>query len=220
MITKKTDINDKILKQELNVINKKLTLKEIDEALYFPKYFQIETTNLCNSRCPFCPNSEIDKSIPYMSDELFKKILKELSEYSGWIKSICPQRMGEPLLDKKIAYRIKALKDINMKFVSMSTNAALLNEQKATEILKAGIDELMISIDSVEKSKYIKQRVGLDFDTVIKNIRIFFKLRDELKPDTIIRVRGIYFANETTELEFEKWNLFWGPLKKSMIEFT
>ena len=109
MITKRADVNDITLKRELTAINKKLVLKEIDDALYFPKYFQIETTNLCNSRCPFCPNSEIDKSVPYMSDALFKKILKELSEYSSWIQSICPQRMGEPLLDKKIAHRIKEL---------------------------------------------------------------------------------------------------------------
>ena len=214
MITKRADVNDITLKQELDAISKKLILKDIDEALYFPKYFQIETTNLCNSRCPFCPNSKIDKSVPYMSDSLFKKILKELSEYSNWIHSVYPQRFGEPLLDKKIAYRIKALKGINIKFISMATNAALLNEEKAREILNAGIDELMISIDSVEKSKYVEQRVGLDFDTVIKNIRNFFKLRDEIRPDTVIRVRGIYFANSTTEQEFEKWNSFWHYLKK------
>ena len=52
----------------------------------------------------------------------------------------------------------------------MSTNVSLLTERKARELFEAGLDEIMLSIDTVEKQKYEEMRVGLRYEKVMKNI--------------------------------------------------
>lgn len=193
MITSKTEVNEYNLSLEMQQIVQKLGLKNIDEALYFPKFFQIETVRVCNARCPFCAIDLWDKSVPFMPDELFDKIVDELSHYADWITLVDLQRDGEPLLDKKIVDRVAKMKQIGIKRVAISTNASLLNEEKAYALLEAGLDEMMISIDAIEKEDYERLRVGLKFETVIRNIQTFFRVRDEVKPEAIIRIRGVSF---------------------------
>jgi len=217
MITTQDKVTEEILLTEMYDIAKRLNLTEVEEALYFPKYLQIETSRVCNARCPFCAIDQWDKSTPVMKDSLFEKIVSELKEYSHWIEFVAIQRAGEPLLDKKIAKRVQALKEIGIKKVSLSTNASLLTEKKAQELLEAGLDELMLSIDAVEKKRYEMMRVGLNFEAVVRNIQSFFTLRDKIRPKLIVRVRGVSFHelnNSQHRKELQDWEDFWETLRK------
>jgi radical SAM protein with 4Fe4S-binding SPASM domain len=218
MIMSKEKISERMLEQEMQDIAKRLNLKDIGEALYFPKYFQIETSRICNARCPYCAYDQWDKSVPFMSDDLFRKVADELSSYSDWIEWVCLSRAGEPLLDKKITGRVRILKQGGIKRVNISTNAALLDEKRARELLEAGLDEIMFSIDAIEKEAYEEIKVGLDFEKTINNIETFFKLREEIKPDTIVRVRAVSFLdieNGEHRAKLDRWEKFWQRFKKS-----
>ena len=217
MITSIEQLNDISLSREINHICQRIKITKLEEAILFPKFFQIETTRICNAKCTFCPVDIWDKSIPFMSEKLFDKIVDEMSDYTDWIEFVAVQRAGEPLVDKNIASRIRKLKDIRIKHVSMSTNASLLNERRAREILDAGLDELMISIDSVDKETYEKTRVGLRYEKVMGNIRNFFKIREEICPEMLVRVRGVSLYNLSVEedrKELNRWEDFWGEFKK------
>jgi len=212
MITTKENLTEENLAKEMDTICKRLDIKSIDEALRFPRYFQIETVRICNANCPFCLVSELEKSFPFMEDQLFDKIVDELSQYSDWVTSVLLQRGGEPLLDKKLVNRIKKLKRIGIKHVIFSTNASLLNEKKAVELLDSGLDEISFSIDSIIKEEYENLRRGLNFNTVMENIERFFHLRKEKKPDLVIRVRGVFFHNKNIDEELkkkERWENYW-----------
>ncbi len=217
MIYEKIDVTETTLNKELEDIRRRADVDSLQDALYFPKYFQIETIRICNAHCPFCPVDEWDKSVPLMADNLFDKIVEEMSDYSDWIEFLALQRAGEPLLDKKIVKRVKKLKDIGIKRVSISTNASRLFEKKSIELLEAGLDEIMLSIDAVDKENYEKTRVGLNYNDVIANIRGFFKLRDQINPNCVIRVRGVSFYdinNIQHQEALKKWENFWGELRK------
>ena len=217
MIEVKDLITDQNLSAELDEVAKRVGVKNLEEALYFPKYFQIETTRLCNARCPFCAIDQWDKSTPYMSEELFSKIVDEMSRYSDWIEVVSVQRAGEPFMDAKIIDRVRRFKEAGIRRVNMSTNASMLHERKARELLDAGIDEVMLSIDSVDKEPYEMMRKGLNYEKVLANIRTFFRLRDELRPDVIIRVRGVSFHDMDRgdhRAELQRWEDFWGQLRK------
>lgn len=217
MITTKEDINKQALTEEMKQITNRIGLKDALEALRFPKFFQFETTRLCNSRCLFCMIDKWDKSHPFISDELFDKIAAEMGNHSDWIEVVMIQRAGEPLMDKKIALRIRRLKEEGIKRVNISTNASLLTEARARELFSAGLDEIMLSIDTVDKKNYEKIRVGLKYDTVVNNIKNFFRLREELKPDMIVRVRGVSFYDmkkSEQRKELARWEGFWNTLKK------
>ncbi|TAG91983.1 MAG: radical SAM protein [Oscillatoriales cyanobacterium] len=218
MITTKDNITPENLEKEMHLLAERLKLENVEDSLYFPKYFQIETIRVCNARCTFCAVDQWDKSVPLMPDELFNKIADELGNYSDWIEFVCIQRAGEPLLDKKLVERVRKLKQVGIKRVNFSTNASLLTEKKARDLFEAGLDEVYISIDTVDKETYEQQRVGLKYETVINNIKSLFQVRNEVKPDAVLRVRGIYFSNSLDDPDEReamiRWENFWTPIKK------
>lgn len=215
MIKSRSEITPERLEQELLILAERIDVSDLQDALKFPRFFQIETTRLCNATCPFCAIDKWDKSVPMMPDALWEKIAAELIEWKDWIRFADLQRAGEPLLDKKIYARVKQLKDGGLKHIAISTNASGLNERNARRLLEAGIDEVMLSIDSVVKEKYEQLRVGLNYEQVMANIRRFFSLRDEIRPRAEIRVRAVcVFDPETGGQEMKDWENFWRPMKR------
>jgi len=200
------------LQQELAAVASRVGVEKLEQALYFPKFFQIETTRRCNARCPFCPSKQSDKTTPFMSDELFERIVAELAQYADWIECVMVQRLGEPLTDPQIAARIQRLKAAGISRVSLSTNASLLDETMARSLIGAGLDEIMFSIDSIHKEEYERMRVGLSYERVVANIKRFFRLRDEIRPGMQVRVRGVSFHDlekEDEQKALEEWEDFW-----------
>jgi radical SAM protein with 4Fe4S-binding SPASM domain len=215
MITNREHITKENLNSELSHIAKKLEVASIED-LTFPRFILLETTTVCNARCPFCTYDDWKESEPFMSDELFDKIARELSEHSQWIFNVNIQKRGEPLIDRKLSARISLLKENGIRHVNLATNGSLLNKKRGIELINSGIDEVMISIDSANKEHYERMRPGLDFHTVIDNIRTFFHLRDDLKPGLKIRIRGIAFdlSKQEKKKEIEDWERFWTELKR------
>ncbi len=205
------------LELEMRDLARRLKLENIAQAMRFPRFVLVETVHACNSRCPFCTVDKWKTDTPFMPDALFDKIADELIRHADWIFYVYLQKAGEPLLDKKIAPRIRRLKAGGIKRINLSTNASLLTETKAVELMEAGLDEIMLSIDSLEKEEYESLRPGLKFETVMDNIHTVFKMRDRIKPDMLIRIRGILFKDlETPEGKafIENWERFWNGLKK------
>ena len=196
---------------ELEDIASRLKLSKIEEALFFPKYFQVETSRICNSNCPYCAKNQWDKSVPFMSDDYFNKIVDELKNYSEWINWVCLARAGEPLLDKKLTKRINMIKNAGIKWVNISTNAGLLSEKKGKELLDSGLDELMISIDSINPEKYEKIKVGLKFEKVMNNILAFFEQRNKINKNAVIRIRAVIFESDHEEIS--QWKSYWDKIK-------
>ena len=120
MIYDQKDVNEETLGKELKEIADRADVNDLQETLRFPKYFQFETIRLCNSHCTFCAVDVWDKSVPYIPEELFDKVVEEMSDHSDWIEVVSVQRAGEPLLDKKIAQRIRRLKDIGIKRINQN----------------------------------------------------------------------------------------------------
>lgn len=129
MITNIADVTEHNLQEVMKQLAQRLNLENIEEALYFPRYYQVETVRVCNARCPFCPVDEWDKSVPVMAEDLFEKIASEMAGYADWIQAVWLQRAGEPLLDKKIVPHVRRMKDAGIKWVGISTNASMLTEK-------------------------------------------------------------------------------------------
>ena len=81
------------------------------------------------------------------------------------------------------------LKSLHIPNISISTNASLLDE-KAREILAAGIDMVTVSVDSLKK-KSMRQFVGFGFEEVLENVKRFIEIRNEMNSNCEIWVRMI-----------------------------
>lgn len=215
MIESREAATPEALERELQDLARRINVPALEGALHFPRFFQVETTRLCNARCPFCAIDKWDKSVPMMSDSLWDKIADELIEYRDWIRFVDLQRAGEPLLDVQLYDRVERLKKGGVNYVMIATNASGLNEVNARRLLEAGIDEVMLSIDSVVKDKYEQLRVGLKYEQVMENIRRYFRLRDEIAPASRVRVRAVCVYDEKNaedRMEMDAWEEFWGAL--------
>ncbi len=187
------------------ILNRVFPEGEYEDLLKFPKYFEMETINACNARCIMCPLPESRRKP--MSDELFHKISKEIIKHAEVVKRVSLYRDGEPLLDKNLSNRIRIFKENGIKRVGISTNVSLLGKMKAVEILNAGIDEVILSIDSLDKTIFESIRVGLKFKTVIKNALDFINLRNKIRPQTQIWIRMI--RQKTNQHEWNDYEMYW-----------
>jgi radical SAM protein with 4Fe4S-binding SPASM domain len=143
------------------------------KAKPFPSIFQIQTINLCNAACEMCPISKMSNVKPEkMSNRLYEKIIKEISQEHLTYTSVYPYLQNEPLMDADIFNKIKLIKKFSNGRIStgLVTNGSLLTEKKIDELVKSEIDEIIISLDAYTEETFNKIRQGLDLKKILKNI--------------------------------------------------
>ena len=179
------------------------------EFLNFPKYLEVETINACNARCPMCTIADWERGAQPITNALFNKIADELVEHASEIERVSLYRDGEPLIDKRLANRVAMLKGGGLKNLHISTNVSLLTESKSTDLLSAGLDSIILSIDSLNKEVFESIRVRLVFEEVLENALKFIEVRDRIRPECKITVRMI--RQEGNKDEWPKFHEFWAP---------
>lgn len=169
-----------------------------------PTILNIEVTNICNLNCPICSN-RLATSKGFISLEFLDKLIdKNRSLLEG--QTVWLHFAGEPLLHPKLSEIIKKLKSNNIN-TRLSTNATLLDRDLAYEIMAAGLDYIVFSVDGNTKDSYEKIRVGADFDKVVKNILDFLDVKKVNGFSTKTQIQFIKTKlNETESKDFiEKW---------------
>jgi MoaA/NifB/PqqE/SkfB family radical SAM enzyme len=77
-----------------------------DRAPRMPEIVQIESTNICNAKCVFCPRDEMHRRQGIMSMELFRKIVDECAELG--ITHVRMHNYGEAFIDRKLVEKVIA----------------------------------------------------------------------------------------------------------------
>jgi sulfatase maturation enzyme AslB (radical SAM superfamily) len=149
-----------------------------DRAPRLPDIVQIESTNLCNAKCVFCPRDEMHRRQGVMDIDLFKKIVDECAALG--ITHVRVHNYGEPFLDKQLVEKVRYAKQRGIAEVGMISNGSLISEEIARGMIEAGLDAINISVDAAGKDVFERTRLNLDYDTVIGNIRTLVRLRQEL----------------------------------------
>ena len=189
-----------------------LKLKNID----FPPEIWLENTNHCNATCVMCPREKQTRKKGIMKLDLYKKLINEISQYNHIVKRVHMHNFGEPLLDKKLPERIKIAKDAGIKHVYFVSNASLLNEKNSEELIDSGLDEFKISFYGVDKESYNSTMVDLDFETTIKSVQTFFKIRKRKKannPKVVIQLIPQLIGEDKTN----KWKkIFESMINKNL----
>ncbi len=187
--------------------------RRFDYLLTFPSYLEIETVNVCNARCPMCTIADWERGHQPMTDQLYKKIASEVVEHANEVKRVSLYRDGEPLIDKKLPHRVEVLKAGGIKNVSIATNVSLLSESRATDLLHAGLDTIIMSIDSLDKEVFESIRVRLVMEEVLENALRFIELRNRIRPETRIWMRMI--RQESNQNEWPAYHEYWSQRMSS-----
>ena len=140
-----------------------------------PRAIQIETNLACNAECPFCPFVHLERGPKFMEDWIWQKIVEETR---GLGITYRPFLINEPLSEKRLPEIIRTMKQDSTARVEINTNAGLLNDKRAREILTAGIDLVRFSVDGFSRETYAPARPGVDYDAVVRNVNHFMELRE------------------------------------------
>jgi len=117
------------------------------------------------------------RKVEFMSDSLYERIIRECVENS--CGTVHLHNFGEPLLDKKLEQRIMYAKSSGIPRVKIFSNGSLLTENRARNLIKAGLDEIKVSFDGTTTEEFEGIRTPLKYDVVVENIRKLVKLRNE-----------------------------------------
>ena len=155
-----------------------------------PVCLYLETTNRCNLLCTTCPRTyeqlEPEADMPW---ELFTSLI---DQYPA-IARVVLHGIGEPMLVKDIAQRVKYLKDRNI-YTLFNTNGTLLTRANGKALIEAGLDELRVSLDAAQSDVYQMVRGKDFFDKIVENVGNFTAMQKEMnapKPRVSLWLTGL-----------------------------
>jgi MoaA/NifB/PqqE/SkfB family radical SAM enzyme len=166
-----------LLRAQAKPVRRLLLATGRDRAPRMPEIVQIESTNICNAKCVFCPRDEMHRRQGIMSVELFRKIVDECVELG--ITHVRMHNYGEAFIDKRLVEKVRYAKQKGIKEVGMISNGSLITDQIARGMIDAGLDAINISVDASGKEVFESTRIGLKYDKVIGNIERLVRLRTE-----------------------------------------
>jgi len=146
----------------------------------FPINLDIESTNACNLKCPFCAVTYKNWG-PYqrgfMDFALYQRIIDE-----GVANGLCSLKLslrGEPMLHPKLAEMVRYAKDKGILDIYFNTNATLLDEANINRLIDAGLDRISISFEGTTKEVFESYRVGAKYEEVVANVQALRRIRDQ-----------------------------------------
>lgn len=130
---------------------------------------RVSLTDKCNLRCHYCmpvDQSFMDES-KYLSPDEITSVVSELKELGLQEVRLTG---GEPLMRKSFPEIVQKLASLNLKKLSLTTNAIYLD--RYLSLLKdLRVFHLNISLDSLDPENFKKITYGNHFEKVISNIR-------------------------------------------------
>ncbi len=128
----------------------------------------IEATTGCNLQCTTCIRSVWNDPEEHMQWETFEHILASLDGLPE-LKRVVFTSFGEPLFHPQILDMIEMIRQRDLA-VTVGTNGVLLNQKIAEELIRLGVDRLVVSVDGVKPETYKEVR-GASLAHVLRNIR-------------------------------------------------
>jgi MoaA/NifB/PqqE/SkfB family radical SAM enzyme len=168
---------ERLLRKYAKPVRRLLLATGRDEARRLPEIVQIESTNLCNAKCVFCPRDDMERRQGIMDMALFQKVADECAALG--ITHMRMHNYGEAFMDRQLVEKVRYAKRLGIPEVGLISNGSLLTEAAARGMVDAGLDAINISVDAAGKEVFERTRVGLNYDKVIANVERLIRIRDE-----------------------------------------
>jgi len=168
----------------------------------------------CNLRCKMCYFT--DKDYVKKLKGQFKEAELELVAKAIFNRALKLQ-LGcgtEPTLYKNLPRLVELGKQYNVPYISVTTNANLLTEEKIEELLKAGLNEFTISLHGVRKESYedfMKKGSYEKFQNA-------FKAFEKLKQTYDFKVRINYTFNKDNFYELKDIFKYFSPKSFDILQ--
>ena len=144
-----------------------------------PFEWEIDTTNICQLKCPLCHTGlgTIHRDKGVMHFDLFTKTIDQIKDYCVWLTLYS---WGEPFLNRRIHEFVAYAHQKKIATIISTNLNRPLTPEMAENIIKSGLDVMIISLDGVTQEVYETYRIGGRLDRVLDNIRLLVQKKREL----------------------------------------
>ena len=129
----------------------------------------IEVTSRCNLSCVMCVRQSWREPQGSMEAKVFQAVLEGLKAFPN-LERVVIGGFGEPLMHPGIVDIVAALRALGLG-VTMSTNGLLLERSLAEALLQAGVDTLIVSLDSMHIQAYRQSSLTYGVDRILENLQ-------------------------------------------------
>ena len=138
----------------------------------------IEVTTRCNLNCTMCMRQVWKEESGDMGLGTYEALLPVFPD----VETVNLFGIGEPLLNENILemIRLGKLHLPSTGTFSLTTNATALDRQMARQLVAAGVDDIVVSIDSATGEAFRDIRQGANLDDVLRNIGLLRQAKEEL----------------------------------------
>lgn len=142
----------------------------------------IEPTTACNLGCPECPSGlkQFTRKTGKIKLDEHRQLLRNMGNQLFYVNYYF---QGEPFLHPDFLKLITQAKKHKI-YTATSTNAHFIDNEKAKQIVKSGLDRLIISIDGLTQETYEQYRKKGSLDKVIEGAKSMVEAKKELKSST------------------------------------
>lgn len=153
----------------------------------FPVQLQIGSNWTCNLRCVICrlplhSTREYLRTKPAL--ELSPRALENALNLMPYASVTTVTPLGEPLLYSRFGHILERHRTAGCKNLVMTTNANLINDTRARQLVEGGMQRIVLSIDAASPAAYRDIRQGGSLEAVEAAIEALNRWKDRLNSDT------------------------------------
>ena len=142
------------------------------------KRIYIETTNICNLNCSFCPKTK--RKLQHMSIKDFKIIISKVKGYTDYVYF---HIMGEPLNNPNLDKFLNICEEYKLK-VNITTNGTLLNDKLKVLTNAKSLRKVSVSLHSFEANT-LNTNLANYLTNVIESVKVLSKKKYYLRIKTL-----------------------------------
>lgn len=184
-----------LLKVEASMVLSAVLKKPV--VLGVPYTISIESTCLCNLKCPECPTGSgmIKREKKNLDLLIYQKFIDEIKTTT---LHLLLYFQGEPFVNRDIFDMIKYASERKI-FTVISTNGQFLDTEMNKKIIQSGLNRIIISVDGTDQVTFEKYRVGGDLNRILEGTKDLYGLKKISKkriPEIIFQFL-VFRHNET-----------------------
>jgi N-acetylglucosaminyl-diphospho-decaprenol L-rhamnosyltransferase len=165
----------------------------------YPYLLQVEPTNRCNLACPFCPTGRRDLGRK-LRDMRFDEIKPLIDEMADYLLLLVLYDWGEPLLNQDFPKMVQYAGERGIRTMTSTNGHTLGNEAFVADVLRAGLDTLVVAVDSLDQETYSRFRRNGDIQKVLAGIENAVALKRRLQARTRINMRMVVTRHNEWEI--------------------
>lgn len=169
-----------------------------------PEALQVNVSSVCNLKCRMCPYLGVhrdDSYLNFMSPETLESLLPAIRKAGAVLFS----GSGEPLYNRHLLSFIGRVRaECPAARISLTTNATLLRQEVAEELIRLRLDTITISIDGATAQTVEGIRRNSDFERIAANVERLARIRRELG-SRVPRIQANYMLGYGTYRELPEF---------------